>query len=190
LTGVVIAAIAALALWFAWRQVREMQDSTRKQADSAHNLELQTRANVLLTLDERWETEPMLSVRRELQLLRLTVESELSRSDPSSATTFQVPPAFAGKLDQLLAEDFEKYLRLYRIWGFFETVGYAARAGYVPIDEVINLLGGSILETGRLFRPHIQRLKESPTGDPRMYEHFLWLFSNVEKLVSTSLASV
>jgi hypothetical protein len=85
LTGVIIAAIAALALWFAWRQVREMQDSTRKQADSAHNLELQTRANVLLTLDERWETEPMLSVRREVQLLRLTVESELARSDPSSA---------------------------------------------------------------------------------------------------------
>ena len=62
LTGVVIAAIAALALWFAWRQVREMQESTRKQADSAYNVELQTRANVLLTLDERWETEPMLSV--------------------------------------------------------------------------------------------------------------------------------
>ena len=190
LTGVVIAAIAALALWFAWRQVREMQESTRKQADSARNVELQTRANILLTLDERWETEPMLSVCRELQLLRLTVESELARSDPGSATMFQVPPAFAAKLDDLLAQDFEKYLRLYRICGFFETVGYVARVGYVPIDDVINLLGGSILETGRLFRPHIQRLKELPTGDPRMYEHFLWLLSTLEKRVSTSLASV
>jgi hypothetical protein len=55
----------------------------------------------------------MLSVRRELQLFRLTVESELARSGPGSATTFQVPPAFAVKLDDLLAQDFEKYLRLY-----------------------------------------------------------------------------
>ena len=123
LTGVVIAAIAALALWFAWRQVREMQESTSKQADSARNVELQTRADI-------------------------------------------------------------------RMCGFFETVGYVARVGYVPIDDVINLLGGSILETGRLFRPHIQRLTELPAGDPRMYEHFLWLLSTLEKRVSTSLASV
>jgi hypothetical protein len=86
-------------------------------------------------------------------------------------------------------EDFEQYFRLCKISGFFETVGYVVRAGYIPLDDVINLLGGSILEAGRVFRPHIQATKSQPGGDPRMYEHFLWLLGELEKHVSTSVVS-
>jgi hypothetical protein len=112
LTGIVLATIAALALWFAWRQVREMQESTRRQADSARNVELQTRANILLTLDERWETEPMLSVRRELGILISVVEAELARADPQSRDVLRLrtAPALAARLDQLRREDFEQIL--------------------------------------------------------------------------------
>jgi hypothetical protein len=112
LTGIALATIAALALWFAWRQVREMQESTRRQADSARNVELQTRANVLLTLDERWETEPMLSVRRELGILISVVEAELARADPQSRDVLRLrtAPALAARLDQLRREDFEQIL--------------------------------------------------------------------------------
>jgi hypothetical protein len=191
LTGIALATIAALALWFAWRQVREMQESTRRQADSARNVELQTRANILLTLDERWETEPMLSVRRELEILISVVEAELARADPQSRDLLRLrrAPVLAARLDQMRREDFEQYFRLCKISGFFETVGYVVRAGYIPLDDVINLLGGSILEAGRVFRPHIQATKSQPGGDPRMYEHFLWLLGELEKHVSTSVVS-
>jgi hypothetical protein len=191
LTGIALATIAALALWFAWRQVREMQESTRRQADSARNVELQTRANILLTLDERWETEPMLSVRRELEILISVVEAELARADPQSRDVLRLrrAPVLAARLDQMRREDFEQYFRLCKISGFFETVGYVVRAGYIPLDDVINLLGGSILEAGRVFRPHIQATKSQPGGDPRMYEHFLWLLGELEKHVSTSVVS-
>jgi hypothetical protein len=191
LTGIALATIAALALWFAWRQVREMQESTRRQADSARNVELQTRANILLTLDERWETEPMLSVRRELEILISVVEAELARADPQSRDVLRLrrAPVLAARLDQMRREDFEQYFRLCKISGFFETVGYVVRAGYIPLDDVINLLGGSILEAGRVFRPHIQATKSQPGGDPRMYEHFLWLLGELEKYVSTSVVS-
>jgi hypothetical protein len=192
LTGLLLAGIAGLALWFAWRQVREMQESTRKQADSARNLELQTRANILLTLDQRWETKPMLGVRRELQTLISMVEGELLKAAgpiPADALKLRTAPLFVVSLNQMRVDDFKKYFRLYKICGFFETVGYVSRIGYIPIDDVINLLGGSVLEAGRVFRPHIQRAKEEAGSDQRMYENFLWLLSELEKWVSTSRAS-
>jgi hypothetical protein len=166
LTGIALATIAALALWFAWRQVREMQESTRRQADSARNVELQTRANILLTLDERWETEPMLSVRRELEILISVVEAELARADPQSRDVLRLrrAPVLAARLDQMRREDFEQYFRLCKISGFFETVGYVVRAGYIPLDDVINLLGGSILEAGRFSVHTFKPRKVSPAA--------------------------
>jgi hypothetical protein len=168
-----------------------MQESTRKQADSARNVELQTRATVLLTLDERWESEPMLSVRRELQILISVVEAEVALAGSLSADAIRLrtAPVFAARLDRMRRDDFEQYFRLSKVSGFFETVGYVARVGYIPLDDVINLLGGSVLEVGRLFRPHVQATKEQPGGDPRIYEHFLWLLDELEKGVSISAAS-
>ncbi len=69
LTGVGLIAVAIWGLLFARRQLATMQESNRKQAESARNQELQLRASVLLTLDQRRESEPLVSSRAVLHAL-------------------------------------------------------------------------------------------------------------------------
>jgi hypothetical protein len=50
------------------------------------------------------------------------------------------------------------------------------------VNDVINLLGGSILQAGMVFRPHIDKLLAEEGANKRMYEHFLWLVQETEKV--------
>ncbi|MGH7842457.1 MAG: hypothetical protein ACREQD_00790 [Candidatus Binataceae bacterium] len=187
LTGIALAVVAALALWFARRQLLEMQASTDKQAESARQLELQTRANILLTLDQRWEGAPLSNIRRELQVLIAEAEAAIPGSPSPDSLHLLRAPVLTTKLEAMRKADFPKYFRLYKICGFFETVGLVARTGYVPIGDVLNLLGGSVLEAGRAFRPHINSIHHQPGADPKMFEHFLWLLSELEKRLAIDL---
>ena len=56
LTNVALFVGAIVAAIYAHRQVGAMRESNQKQAESAKNQELQLRASVLLSLDERWES--------------------------------------------------------------------------------------------------------------------------------------
>jgi hypothetical protein len=76
LTSLGLIAVAVWALLFTKRQLAAMQESNRKQAESARNQELQLRTSVLLTLDQRWESEPLLTSRAELFALEKKVLQE------------------------------------------------------------------------------------------------------------------
>jgi hypothetical protein len=82
LTGLGLIAVAIWALRFTRRQINEMQESNRKQAESARNQELQLRAGVLLSLDERWESQTMTVSRVELQALIMAVLREVAADWP------------------------------------------------------------------------------------------------------------
>src|ERR1700693_4093008 len=82
LTGLGLIAVAVWGLLFARRQLAAMQESNRKQAESARNQELQSRATVLLTLDQRWESEPLLTSRALLFHLEKAVLEEASAQWP------------------------------------------------------------------------------------------------------------
>jgi hypothetical protein len=182
ITGVVIAITAIMALTFGGYQVVEMRKGSRNQ-------ELQTRAGVLLGLDERWERAPMLSCRADLEVLIDEVKTE-------SATCLHNPCLseirkriedllYANRLAEIAELDRQRYARLMRICGFFETVGCVARAGYVPPSDVLNLLSISIISAGWVFRPHIRKLLAE--GAPNnFFENFLWIVEQSEREQETS----
>ena len=78
LTNLALAGVAIWAVLFARRQVGEMRESNRKLAESARNQELQLRASVLLSLDERWESVSIAAAIAELRTLIGEVERELA----------------------------------------------------------------------------------------------------------------
>jgi hypothetical protein len=91
------------------------------------------------------------------------------------------------RLKQLETEDVANNLRIFQICGFFETVGYVARAGYITIADVQSLLGGSIKTAAMVFRPYIQDLLSFRNADPKLFEHFLWLIDEIERRDAISL---
>lgn len=188
LTGIVLAFIAGWALWFAKQQVLEMQKTSKEQAASTRNQELQTRAHVLLALDQRWESEPISSARAELIKLIHAVKAEAAQKWlglPETEVIRRSSELYAAKLQQIRTSDNDLYLRLFQICGFFETLGYVAYAKYIPVGDVINLLGGSINTAGMVFKPHLQKLLNEEGGDKHLFEYFLWLLREMERWEAT-----
>jgi hypothetical protein len=183
--GAIVAAI------YAHRQVAAMRVNNEKQAESAKNQELQLRTTVLLALDQRWETDPLISVRAYLQEFIKEVFEECALRWPDKPPSDLKPltaPLFLARLNQLETQDPSVHFRLFQICGFFETVGYVARAGYITIDDVFNLLGGSIMTAATVFRPYISA-KLQAGNDPRFYENFMWIVAEVERRQAISLGA-
>jgi hypothetical protein len=183
ITGIVLATVAIVALIYGGRQLAEMREGNRKQTESARNQELQTRAAVLLSLDQRWESEPMLTFRTDLEVLIIEIKTEAAkrwRGLPESVIRQRSADLYAESLALMADENRERYMRLLRICGFFETVGCVVHSGYVPPEDVLGLLSVSILTASMVFRPHIRKLLEE--GAPNnFYEHFLWIVEQAER---------
>lgn len=167
-----------------------MQESNCKQTDSARNQEHQLRASVLLTLDQRWESEPLLTSRSELFALEKEVLQEAAAQWPGKPIADLrrlSAPLFASRLEDLEEQDPAKYLRLFQICGFFETVGYVTKANYITLTDVSELFSVSINATAVVFRPYIQYLLDIRGADPMLYSNLRWLISEVEKRQAISL---
>jgi hypothetical protein len=177
ITGIVLATVAIVALIYGGSQLAAMRDGNKEQTKSAKNQELQTRAAVLLSLDQRWETEPMLAYRADLDALIVEVKNEaakLWRGQPDTEILQRSAELYAKRFARMAEENRQRYMHLMRICGFFETVGCVVRAGYVPKEDVLNLLSVSILTAGDVFQPHIAELIKQ--GAPKIiYENFLWI---------------
>ena len=176
ITGIALAAIALAALIYGGRQLTEMRKSARSQ-------ELQARAAVLLSLDERWENEPMLACRTNLEEVILDVRNEAAkrwRGQPESEMLRRSADLYAERLADLAEVNRTKYMQLLRICGFFETVGCVVQAGYLPLDDVLDLLRVSILMAGLVFGPHVQKLLEDGAPDD-FYENFRWIVAEARR---------
>jgi hypothetical protein len=192
LTGLGLIAVAIWALRFTRRQIAEMQESNRKQAESARSQDLQSRATVLLTLDQRWESEPLLTSRTLLLHFEKSVLQESSAQWPgrSIADLRRLSaPLFASRLEDMEEQDTAKYLRLFQICGFFETVGYVVKANYITLTDVSELFSVSINSTAVVFRLYIQDLVDVRGADPMLFRNLRWLISEIEKGQAISLES-
>ena len=131
-------------------------------------------AEVLLTIDERWEESkmPMSDIKADILKFASDVQAKHKAGGPSQIELL------ATELEGLRTTDLDRYRNLFRLVALLETMGYAARKGYVSIEDVEQLLGPSISEATRVFRLHISRTFKD---DPRVYEHFRWLAEEVER---------
>ena len=191
LTNVALFAGAIVVAVYTHRQVAAMRESNRKQAESAKNQELQLRANVLLSLDERWESEPIMSAIADLQALVNEVQREAATLYPG-ANFIELrrlsAPFYVTKFQRMEKDEPSRYARMFRICGFFETVGYVVRADYVTLADVFKLFSVSINTGAMVFRPYIEEILQVEGADSRLYSNFRWLIAEVEKLQATSSA--
>lgn len=185
LIEIILALIALGALWFAWYQIKIMQKDAMTRTESVRAQELEARARILLDLDDRWESDSMQAIRAEVIQMREEVKKEAAERWPGQSEAERQRRSadiYADKLQKIREKELLRYLRIIEICGFFETVGYVARSGYIPPNDVILLLGGSILQAGEIFKPHIDK-RVSEMGEHRqLFENFLWLLGETQKI--------
>ncbi len=161
--------VAAVALAQFWRTVR------------------QNRAGILLSMDARWNDKPMLEARTALNELMREVDQaakEQSRGGPPSRIKEKSEEIFAERLENIHADELDRYNKLKRICSFFEMAGYLARNRYIPRKDVINLFGGAILSAGRTFSQHIENLQSRPGDTGKVWEHMIWLVGKTRKVAA------
>jgi hypothetical protein len=184
LTTPVLIGIASGALIFAWWQVRAMHESNRKLAESAVSQERQARARVLLSLDERWESETVTTAIAELQALISEVENDLVRRHPETNLADlrrRSAPIYLAKLREMERREPSRYLRIFRICAFFETVCYVVKAGYLTLSDVFELFSVSVNATAMVFRLYIEEVVRQEGANPTLYSNYRWLIAEIEK---------
>jgi hypothetical protein len=190
LTNIALFAGAIVVAVYAHRQVAAMRESNRKQAESAKNQELQLRANVLLSLDERWESETVTAAIAELQALINEVEDILANRYPGISLADlrrRSAPVYLAKLQEMERCEPKRYLRIFRVCAFFETVGYVVKAGYLTLNDVFELFSVSVNATAMVFRPYIEEVVRQEGANPMLYANFRWLIAEIEKRQATFL---
>ncbi len=188
ITNVALIGVASGALIFAWWQVRAMRESNRKLAESAESQERQARAGVLLSLDERWESETVTAAIAELQALIHEVEDTLANNYPGTSLADlrrRSASVYLAKLREMEKREPKRYLRIFRVCAFFETVGYVVKAGYLTLNDVFELFSVSVNATAMVFRPYIEEVVRQEGANPMLYANFRWLIAEIEKRQAT-----
>ena len=165
--ALVIAAVAGTLV--AWRQL--------------HLVAVQARATLLLALDERWESTALRPCRDAMQNVLerlLTGPMQEWAGLPLGQREQHFRDLCAAEMQRLRIEDKPCYNQIMQVAGLLETVGFVARKKYLPVADVVELLGGSIEGAGDLLCAHLRKFQEEEL-DEELYEHFLWLVTQAEE---------
>lgn len=164
--GVALGVVGLPALIITWLQVRMSR--------------LQTRASLLFDIDKRWEGQELEAPRRTAfeMLERAQARAEGAEHADIAALEDAYSRAYAEEMKRLAGSDETKYFAALKVYGFFETVGYAARKGYLDPDDIASLFRTSIRQIAAPFRCHINDMR-ADFQDDTLYEHTLWLFDRV-----------
>jgi len=168
--------VAISALLYARAQVAEARSNSRIIARQAQ-------ANSLLSLEERWNSEPMRQARLRLIEVSSRLRDEAFKENmhlKDDAALGKVQEKFTVELKKLRKEDDTKYIELMRSLGFYETVGILVRRNYVAIEDVDLLLRGPIVDFGLYFTPHIEERQREKGVPPGLGENALLLVERIK----------
>ena len=166
---VLLALIAALALGFAFQELR----SNRTQATVAKAGIRQARVGTVLEIDRLWQSIDLAVCRAAVQTLRRDVQNYIELDDalrhlPEEKKISTLRDECSRRLYEMRDNDRERYLAVLKLPGFFETVGMFVERGYVPVDDIIDLYGDSLLRADDVLGMHLQKRAEEP-GMPEGY---------------------
>ncbi len=124
------------------------------------------RASVLTSLDCSWMSNELENSR--VAFLKFKKEFETIEGTRKRKTYIK------NKLREIRNSDEVRYRKLVAMVGFFETIGYFGRVGYILPNDALELYGPSIRENDEVFRGHILGMHKEKK-DKEIYANFLWL---------------
>lgn len=164
LTGILVFFIALIGAIFASLQVRQINN--------------QTRANTLLNLDHRFESEPVLQAKHIFYNTFLKASSRPGNQ--------MLEEKFADELEIMMNSEDQNvranYQKLFVLCGFFETVGFVAKTGMIKKSDVQQLFGSTAKDTASYFRKHILLLREKTGRSDHYLEYLLQLGEEMEQI--------
>ena len=171
--NVLLALIAALALGFAFQELR----SNRTQTTVGKAGIRQARVGTVLEIDRLWQSIDLAVCRAAVQTLRRDVQKYIKHNDalrhlPEDMKISTLRDECSRRLYAMRDNDRERYLAVLNLLGFFETVGMFVEKGYVPADDIIDLYGSSLLCADDVLGMHLQKRAEEPGMPAGYFKYF------------------
>lgn len=164
LTGIFVFFIALIGAIFASLQVRQINN--------------QTRANTLLNLDHRFESEPLIAAKKIFHDTLMTATNKPGAQNLQEKFSNELD-AMSVSTDSTMRENYQK---LFVLCGFFETVGFVAKTGMIKKSDVQELFGTSAKDTASYFKKHIIDLREKTGRSKHYFEYLLDLGEEMERM--------
>jgi hypothetical protein len=176
---IIIAALAIIAAFVAYRQLKEMADYREQRLHIANG-------TLLMELDKRFDSKDLIDARRIFVDMRERIKKEVAANNLKANEEYRaekIAEVWTVELERLRADtddDEDKYSELMSLAGFFETVGVMVKRKYISEQDAIGLFKGPLITFGRNFRKHIE-LRQKETGmPPGLLEHALYLYELAE----------
>lgn len=175
---ILILGVIVAAARYAKNQLDQMR------SDSEQTLK-NSQASILLGLDDRWESTPMMESRAMFVEVNREIIKNIADNFPEindEARVERMKENWCTKLGTIFRDDddIDKYHKLMRMCGFFESVGLMVSRDYISEKDVLGLFRGSMVSIDRCYSKHIvERSHES--GMPKgLYQHALSLCANAK----------
>jgi hypothetical protein len=172
----IIAALAVVGAFFAWRQLGEMSDYRQQRLRIAN-------ATLLLELDHRFDSDTLGDARDTFASMREGINKHVSENnlhDNEEEKLRKVKAEWSARLKKMRNDNDEKYSQLILLGGFFETVGVMVKKNYVAPADALALFGGPIIHFGRGFSLHINERQNEANVPSGLLEHVLYFYDLAE----------
>jgi hypothetical protein len=179
---ILLFAVAVVAAAFGRRQLREMTDYREQRLRIAN-------AQLLMDLDNRWDSKDMHESRMLFNKVRDDINETVGAANPKAKDNERerkIEDAWVEKLAAMRVNDAANYGKLMAICSFFETVGLMVKREYIQADDVLELLLGPIMNIEKCFGGHIKALEKEMGVLAGLYEHAL----NLSKLAAREAARI
>tara|TARA_Y100000815_G_C13289561_1_gene480247 strand:+ start:610 stop:1164 length:555 start_codon:yes stop_codon:yes gene_type:complete len=168
LATVVLAFSAVIALLYTRGQVSALV--------SAHKQALKTeKGRFLFDLDRMYEDTHFANSRVALYDHIDKIRVDLRKRFPNASHEDQnemMKEESSKLLFKLMQSNGEEYTQIMKMCGFFETLSFFIKRGYIDYQDVIELYGPALISVVDSCSSHIAKRREmNPVGDTRLYEN-------------------
>lgn len=187
----IIAVTAVAAAFFATKNLRYLvaQNKLSKKAQE-DSLEIE-RANLLLKIDENYESDQMAEcrnmweqIRREPEVSDLAGWARYSYTEKDTMTRTSIC-RYLNNLHDRSATDEDarrEYMKITYIVNWLETVGHLCRQKLIPLKDVLNLYDHVAIRTAGYIKDHIDyRVRQELVSSQLLWENAMWLVDEARK---------
>lgn len=182
--NVVLAIVAALALYFAVRRTGTASKQAQAAIKANEDRARRARAANILDFDRLWESSEFSDSRTAFQKLLKEVEAfvndEYKHLDESRKSDTR-RKEFSRRLDEMRDAEEVRYLEIMRLPGFFETVGLLVERNLIQLADIIDLYGGPLILLHDATEIHISSLSEKGVMPSGYFKYFQSLATLAKK---------
>lgn len=176
--NVVLAVIAVLALYLAIHRTGAASEQAQAAIKANEDRARRARAATIFDFDRLWESLEFNDSRTAFHKLRREVESFVNDNDEykhldESGKINALREECSRRLYEMRDADEARYLKIMKLPGFFETIGFLVERDLMQLDDILDLYGGALIQLHDVTGIHISsRSKEDIGMSAGYFEHF------------------